>query len=277
MGKFIDLTGQIFGKLTVIKQYDDRIRKQRAWICKCNCGNSKEIIVTSGDLKSGNTKSCGCTRKENLIKFIKTHGMKGTSIYTSWQHMKSRCNNKNNKNYLLYGGRGITYDENWENFENFYKDMGDTWFEKATLDRIDCDGNYCKENCRWITIQEQQNNKRVNVLVTIYGETLNLSQVSKKYNIHYQTIVNRYNNGLRDEKLISLINKSNKQSKVKGVTWDKKMKKWVTRINTKTIHKHLGSFLNEDDAIKARLEIEKKYFGNNAPQRYLFEQYGISV
>lgn len=278
MGKFIDLTGQRFNRLTVIKVAGKNKTGNYLWLCKCDCGHEKEIIVASKDLKTGNTKSCGCYNKERLSIIKRTHGLKGTPIYNSWQSMKDRCNNKNNKDYSLYGERGITYDFKWENFEGFYEDMGSTWFKKATLDRINCDGNYCKNNCRWITIQEQQNNKRNNVRTNLFGSNLNLSQIAKKYNINYHTVVERYNRGLRNEELISsFVNKAIKKSKVKGVTWDKGIEKWVSRIRINYKSVYLGCFTEERDAIISRLKAEKEYLSELAPQKYLFEQYGINA
>jgi hypothetical protein len=193
----------------------------------------------------------------------KTHGMSHTLIYDIWSQMRQRCDNSNNKNYCYYGGIGITYDPKWRTFEGFYEDMKDGYSEHLTIDRIDTNGNYTKENCRWITMSKQQENKSNNVLVNIRGELLTLNQISKKYNLEYDIIAGRYHRGELGEKLISLVkDKSLKQSNVKGVTWHKKQNKWNARIMVDYKMVNLGSFEKLEDAIKCRKEAELKYFGN---------------
>lgn len=104
------------------------------------------------------------------------HGMTGTAIHRTWLSMKRRCDNPNATNYYLYGGRGIKYDERWKVFENFYEDMGDRPSDKHSLDRIDHDGDYCKDNCRWATVYEQANNKRNNRFIVYNGKSKTLSE-----------------------------------------------------------------------------------------------------
>ena len=130
------------------------------WFCKCDCGNS--LFIFDRTLKKGNTISCGCT-KPNRKKHISKHGLTNSTTYQSWKNMKSRCNNHKLKEYVNYGGRGITYDPRWESFENFYEDMEDRP-ESTTLDRIDVNGNYCKENCRWADSHTQGYNRRFSKL-----------------------------------------------------------------------------------------------------------------
>ncbi len=134
---------------------------QQIWLCRCECGNEKEILLIS--LKTGNTKSCGCSTQELRTKGITKHGHNQTGkrspTYISWDNMIGRCNRPSQLRYKHYGGRGITYDVRWKSFANFLEDMGERPKGK-TLDRIDVDGNYCKENCRWATNKEQNNNKQ---------------------------------------------------------------------------------------------------------------------
>lgn len=121
-----DLTGKKFGRLTVLKKVGSNERKQVVWLCQCDCG-SPPIEVTSASLKSGNTKSCGCIKREMLITRNYRHGLSRTEEYEIWKSMNQRCHNKNNKQYPNYGGRGITVCERWRGkygFENFIEDMG---------------------------------------------------------------------------------------------------------------------------------------------------------
>ena len=119
------------------------------------------------------------------------HGMYGTPEYRSWQHMKSRCFNPNHKNYLDYGGRGIKVCDLWLNFENFLADMGLKPTAKYSIDRIDNDGDYCPDNCKWSTQKEQSNNRRSNRFITIKNETLTMAQWAEKMGIDKQLIFRR--------------------------------------------------------------------------------------
>lgn len=151
--KAVDLTGLKTGRLTVIKYFGKDKYSHRLWECLCECGNT--TIVCAGDLK-GHKQSCGCLDRDRKT----THGMHKSRIYQIWTDMKSRIDNETHKHYSYYGGRGITYCERWKTFEGFYEDMCEGYLDNLTLDRIDSDGNYCKENCRWATHTTQQHNQR---------------------------------------------------------------------------------------------------------------------
>lgn len=175
-----DLTGMKYNRLKVIKRVlkPSHLKGQRVYyLCLCDCGNEK--VITKSHITTGHTSSCGCKvadvnterNKGVLAELNKTHGMSNTPFYEVWKKMKHRCYNENNKNYHNYGGRGISVCEEWDAFEGFKNDMHSDYlkFNKvngdrtATIERLDVDGDYCKKNCTWITIQEQQLNKRNNI------------------------------------------------------------------------------------------------------------------
>lgn len=151
--------GETYSRLTVLQEtYMKNGRKTVR--CECSCGNT--VDVREDHLKSGVTNSCGCYRLDRLREVIVTHGKTTTKAYGTWEGMLQRCHNPNASNYSEYGGRGITICEDWlgaEGFANFYKDMGERP-EGMSLDRMDVNGNYCKENCRWETPSVQGFNQR---------------------------------------------------------------------------------------------------------------------
>lgn len=175
--------GQKFGKLTVIglDHIDKRvgtkgdIRYHYIYLCQCECGNKHKVRKTL--LLSGNIKSCGCLQhteeyQKQKGERQKKHGMTGTQLFKCWQGIKNRCNNPNMENYPNYGGRGITYCKEWQNFEPFMNwALANGYQEGLSIDRIDVNGNYEPSNCRWITMKEQCRNKRDNHYLTYNGET----------------------------------------------------------------------------------------------------------
>lgn len=175
-----DLTGKKFGLLKVIKRVDDYITPSDyhivQWLCECDCGN--KVTVCSNNLKSGNTKSCGCFQKKIISERNVKHNASNTRLYKTWLCMKDRCNNPNNKKYKDYGGRGINVCSKWkDNFQAFadwaYKNgyIENVKRGKCTLDRINVNGDYCESNCRWTTQKSQCNNKRNNHYITYQNET----------------------------------------------------------------------------------------------------------
>ena len=193
-----DLTGKKFGRLTVIGVGSGRGRK--SWICKCECGELRNVI-TNG-LNNGSNKSCGCLSTEMLLAKITTHKMTKTKPYRKWASMKQRCLNPSDKRYHDYGGRGITICKRWLKFENFYEDMGDAP-EGKSLDRIDNDKGYSPDNCRWATYSEQQRNSRNNIVVTYRGETKPLIDWAEQLNIKYSCLAARIKRGWPVERAMS--------------------------------------------------------------------------
>ena len=171
MHNFIDLTGNRYGRLTVIRRGENTRFGQAKWVCKCDCGNAK--TVEGRMLRDGKTTSCGCYHKEVVSKLFTKHKAKGTQLYTAWRNLKSRTSNPNSPDYKWYGGRGITVCDEWKNdyiaFEKWAVENG--FSSGLTIDRIDPDGNYEPSNCRWIPQEKQQRNRRSNAILTMNGES----------------------------------------------------------------------------------------------------------
>jgi len=148
--------GKKFHKLTIIE-----VLKKRKVMCICDCGNKVSVFLNNITRTNPNTTSCGCVHKKFMRKrFEDSHKKTGTRIYRIWTNMKTRCSNSKSDKYKWYGARGITVCKSWENFVNFYHDMGEPPTDKHTLDRIDNNGNYSMKNCKWSTMKEQCKNRR---------------------------------------------------------------------------------------------------------------------
>ena len=177
MAVLIDLTGQKFGRLTVLSRDPQSPLKAIRWLCRCDCG--KESSVFGANLRRNHTVSCGCVRAENSYLNTRKHGHatnKGfTGAYKSWAKMRERVKNPNSIRYAHYGGRGITIDPEWDDFNVFYRDMGPRP-PGTSIERIDRNGNYEKSNCIWASDRQQANNKRNNMTIEWQGETKTVAQ-----------------------------------------------------------------------------------------------------
>jgi len=197
MTKLIDLTGQRFGRLIVISRGENTKTGQTTWVCKCDCG--KNITPQAANIKNNRVRSCGCIRKEQLSARSKLtmtkHGLCKTPEYKTWGGMFTRCTNKKADSYPAYGGRGISVCERWKSFDLFLEDMGKRPSHKHSIDRIDPNGNYEPENCRWATLRDQNYNKRNTIFVTHDGESKNIDQWAEIYGIPYKVILRRLNHG----------------------------------------------------------------------------------
>lgn len=201
MSKLIDLTGKRFSHVFVIKRAENAKFGATMWLCKCDCG--KEFTTYGFSLRRGWTKSCGCFGKEAQRKAITTHGMTNTPLYRCWDAMKRRCMNPSTKHYERYGGRGISVCDEWKaSFESF-RDwaFANGYKEGLSIDRIDNNGNYCPENCRWANSYTQAKNKRNNVWITFHGTTMILSEWARMLHITPHCLWKRLKNHTIEEAL----------------------------------------------------------------------------
>lgn len=191
----INLSGQRYGRWTVISfnRYEPGKCPRYYWNCKCDCGSEKEVLVSN--LKSGISKSCGCLKREKHLEHFTKHGMsivgKRHPLYVKWMEMRKRCNTPTCEKYKYYGARGITVCPRWDSFQSFYDDMFPSWRKGLTLGRKETNGPYSPENCRWETWKQQQNNKRNNRIISWNGEEKTISQWSDKTGVPRTLIFSR--------------------------------------------------------------------------------------
>ena len=198
----IDLTGKRYGSLTVIELAVDEPGKKKKWLCKCDCG--EKCIVAGSNLQSGNVKHCKkCGNAISAEKKIK-HGMTRTKIYYVWRGMLNRCERPEVRFYDDYGGRGIKVCEEWHDPEKFFEWARNSGYKEGLqIDRIDVNGNYCPENCRWITQLKNANNKRNNKIIEHNGERKTLAEWARFYGVNYKNLSKNMNHGYTLEEAVN--------------------------------------------------------------------------
>lgn len=190
----MDLKDQKFGKLTAKEMTQKPRNNERVWRCECECG--KECLVRPSDLVNNARVSCGCAEKRA------THGQVHKAENNVWRQMRQRCLNPNKDTYKHYGGRGITICPEWDSFEQFLKDMGPRPGPYHKLDRLDNNGNYCKENCAWRSQKEQIHNQRHSIRIPYGGKNYSAAEWSRRTGIPVETIRDRYHRGLIPEQIL---------------------------------------------------------------------------
>lgn len=198
--------GEKFGELIFLEEdFHEKIvtgyQSTRKAVILCFCG--RKFITRISGLKNGKCKSCGCLQKHKAkIRFLR-HNLSNSPEYTAWEAMKERCFNSKRKQYKNYGGRGITVCKEWLDFRNFYADMGPKSDKKSSLERIDNNKNYCKENCIWASRYTQNRNRTNNVYLTYNGEKKILTDIARETGVHAQTIKARISTGMTVEEAVN--------------------------------------------------------------------------
>lgn len=205
MGKLIDLTGQRFGRLTVIERAHNTKDGRPKWNCLCDCGNL--TVVRGKELRSGGTSSCGCLRVEKTVERSTIHGKRHTRLYRIWQGMVARCENPNADRFGRYGGRGIVVCDEWrKNFQMFYDwAMNNGYRDDLSIDRIDNNKGYYPNNCRWSTDKEQRRNKSTTHYVEYDGEKRSLMEWCEIYQVKYHKVKERLRLGWTIEEALELV------------------------------------------------------------------------
>ena len=215
MSKRRDIAGHRFGHLIAVRRAGS-IAGKSIWECRCDCGGLSSVRLT--DLTTGKVKSCGCVRREILsTQGAKnaTHGASHTRLYGIWLGMKQRCQYKNGHAYGNYGGRGVSVCDEWMNSFVVFRDwaMANGYRDDLSIDRKDTNGPYAPWNCRWSTMEEQQNNRRNNLVITCGGTSLTLSQWAKRTGIPAATISWRVKAGWPENELFIPVSLSNAKTR----------------------------------------------------------------
>lgn len=205
MPNLIDLTGKRFGRLVVVDRAPTKIQasgqRKTMWNCVCDCG--ARIITQMWCLRSGMSKSCGCFHRDSATAQSTVHGMSGTPEHVVWAQMRERCRNPNSPSWENYGGRGISVCDRWQEFANFFADMGQRPSPKHSLERLDVNRGYEIGNCVWATKKTQARNTRRNHYITFNGETRCVAEWSELTGIGGPTIRFRLKEGWTVERALT--------------------------------------------------------------------------
>lgn len=204
-----DSIGKTYNRLTILKEFSVKTEKgKNRTMCECLCSCGNTHIARKYAVTQGKSKSCGCITKEIAIEKARkmgksntTHQMSRSRLYKIWDSMRYRCDNPNCKEYKNYGGRGIKYDDKWSDFNSFYLDMYEGYNDNLTLERIDVNKDYTKNNCTWITMYEQQSNKRNTLKINYKGQERRVVDICKEIGISPKTVHSRIRRGWKDEDL----------------------------------------------------------------------------
>lgn len=189
MSKFVDLTNHRFGRWSVLERAASAGRRTM-WTCRCSCGTTR--AVEASNLRNGLSSSCGCLMRQRAREANRTHGLTGTPEHRSWKSMISRCTQPSSRDFADYGGRGISVCARWRSsFANFFEDMGPRPSLGHSLDRIDVNGDYEPENCRWANAKEQARNRRTSHVVTFLGRSMSLAEACEAAGLPYGLVHDR--------------------------------------------------------------------------------------
>ena len=277
-----DEIGKTYNRLTIVEEVDRHVYPsgdtRRKFLAQCSCGSPPKTYLIS-ELRSGNTKSCGCWNLEKT----RSHGMNETRQYQCWADMKTRCDNPKNKYYDYYGGRGITYDPKWSTFEGFWEDMKDTYSDDLTLNRRDNDGNYCKENCEWDTKNFQGHMRR-----KLDGTLLeSIGMIENQYNGKFYARIKINSEGVSLGSYSTEAQAAKAYDDASEVVYGDRPNK--TEVNEDSIYRQVIWYLEHKDAdirsIKSPtaklneqqvLEIVDLYRTSNYDQKEIAEMFGIT-
>ena len=199
--QYKDITGQRFGRWTVIEPAGKTSDNHKLWHCRCDCGIERNVV--GKELRNGKSKSCGCLSTDTFRETITKHGLRYHPLYVTWCNIHARCENSNNPEYKHYGGRGIRVCDEWKDVTSFIGWAEANGYRSGLqIDRIDNNGNYEPDNCRFVTHTGNQNNKRTNRLLTYEGRTQTISQWAKELNVPSDRIRSRLNMGWNVEDVL---------------------------------------------------------------------------
>ena len=202
--------GKKYGRWTVLNFSHRASGKRQMYICRCECGTIRPVSLAA--IKHGHTISCGCLQREVAKKLGTKHGDIHKRLYKIWQNMRSRCQYPSARYYYMYGGAGITVCPEWENYETFrHWALTNGYDDNLSIDRIDGTKNYTPDNCRWVTMKQQQRNKRTNHKITLGNKTQSVTEWCEDLNISRSMVFKRLKLGWSEEK--ALLTPSTKQVK----------------------------------------------------------------